>query len=131
MSVATVPSVLHLHPEDNVVVATRSLSQGTSLPEIRGISGLTTREQIDLGHKIAIRRVDSGAPIRKFGQTIGFATREIQPGEWVHTQNVEAGQLSLDYAYCSEVPPDPTPLSGRYFQGYRRADGRAATRNYL
>lgn len=131
MSVVAVPVVLHLHPEDNVVVATRSIVTEFQLPELNGASGVKTREPIDLGHKIAIRRIETGTPIRKFGQTIGFATREIQPGDWVHTHNVEAGQLSLDYAFASEVPPDPTPLTGRTFMGYRRHDGRAATRNYL
>lgn len=131
MSTVSVPVVLHLHADDNVVVATRQLSQNFALPESNGCAGISTRETIDQGHKIAVRRIETGSPIRKFGQTIGFATREIQPGEWVHTHNVEAGHLSLDYAFASEVPPDPTPLTGRTFMGYRRPDGRAATRNYI
>lgn len=131
MSVATVPVVLHLNPDDNVVVATRRIPSDFALPETNGFQGLMTREPIDQGHKIATRRIEKGSPIRKFGQTIGFATREIQPGDWVHTHNVEAGRLSLDYAYSTEVPPDPTPLTGRTFMGYRRPDGRAATRNYI
>lgn len=100
-------------------------------PPLNGLAPVTTREPIDLGHKVAVRPIDSGSPIRKFGQTIGFATRPIQTGEWVHTHNVEAGRLSLDYAFASEVPPDPQPLTGRTFMGYRRPDGRAATRNYI
>ncbi len=127
----SVPVVLHLHPEDNVVVATRPLPRDSSLPPLNGLAAVTTREPIDLGHKVAVRPIDSGSPIRKFGQTIGFATRPIQTGEWVHTHNVEAGRLSLDYAFASEVPPDPQPLTGRTFMGYRRPDGRAATRNYI
>jgi altronate hydrolase len=49
----------------------------------------------------------------------------------VHTHNVEVGRLSLDYSCATEIPPDPLPQSGRTFLGYRRADGRAATRNYI
>jgi altronate hydrolase len=44
---------------------------------------------------------------------------------------MEPGALTLDYAISSEVPPDPKPILGRTFQGFRRPDGRAATRNYI
>ncbi|MGH7127444.1 MAG: UxaA family hydrolase, partial [Planctomycetaceae bacterium] len=39
--------------------------------------------------------------------------------------------LSLDYAFSTAIPPDPEPITGRTFLGYRRPDGRAATRNYI
>ena len=118
-----------LHPDDNIVVASRNLPAGTEF----GSNGTAVRaaEAIDLGHKMATRRISRGSPVKKFGQTIGFATCDISPGSWVHTHNVEMGALSLDYAYASEVPPDPAPITGRTFMGYRRPDGRAATRNYI
>lgn len=118
-----------LNPDDNIAVAARNVPVNSSI----GSNGqaVVTREAIDLGHKVATRAIRRGEPVRKFGQTIGFATTDIAPGAWVHTHNVEAGPLSLDYAYCSEIPPDPKPITGRTFQGYRRHDGRAATRNYI
>jgi altronate hydrolase len=131
MSIATAPAVLHLHPDDNIAIATRPLPREMALDIGAGGPAVITREAIDLGHKVAVRPIARGEPIRKFGQKIGFATTEIVPGSWVHVHNVEAGQLSLDYAYASEIPPDPKPITGRTFQGYRRADGRAATRNYI
>jgi altronate hydrolase len=118
-----------LHRDDNVAVASRSLPSEFPL-EIQGRT-IPLRQAIDLGHKIAIKPIASRSPIRKFGQTIGFATTDIAPGQWVHTHNVEAGALSLDYAHASETPPPPTPITGRTFQGYRRPDGRFATRNYI
>lgn len=120
---------ISLHPDDNVVVASRNAPAGTEF----GSNGELVRasDAIDMGHKMATRRIARGAPIKKFGQTIGFATSDISPGQWVHTHNVAMGELSLDYAYSSEVPPDPQPITGRTFLGYRRADGRAATRNYI
>jgi altronate hydrolase len=125
------PAVLRLHPDDNVGVATRGISDGASIELPSGGSGLIARERIEMGHKVALVPIPRGAPIRKYGQTIGFATTEIEPGSWVHTHNVEPGSLSLDYAIASEVPSDPAPLAGRTFLGYRRPDGRAATRNYI
>lgn len=120
---------LLLNPRDTVAIAKRPIPAGTPL-ELGGHS-VTTSEAIDLGHKVALAPVDAGQPVRRYGQVIGYATERILPGQWVHRHNIEPGELSLDYAISSEVPPDPTPVTGRTFQGYRRADGRAATRNYI
>src|SRR5205807_3242236 len=66
---------------------------------------------------------------------IGFATREIAPGEHVHSQNfaVGEGELRLDYAGGSEdAPVELVPeAERRTFLGFRRADGRVGTRNYV
>lgn len=131
MSLATAPASLQLHPDDNIAIAARTLPKDTPLDLENLAAEILTREQIDLGHKVAIKPISKGTPIRKFGQIIGFATTDISPGQWVHVHNVEAGTLSLDYAYCSDIPADPEPIVGRTFMGYRRADGRAATRNYI
>jgi altronate hydrolase len=118
-----------LHPDDNIVVASRNAPPGT-MAQVNGHT-LAARQAIDLGHKMATRAIARGEPVRKFGQTIGFASADIEPGSWVHTHNVAVGALSLDYAFASEIPPDPKAISGRTFEGYRRHDGRAATRNYI
>ncbi len=131
MSLATAPASLQLHPDDNIAIAARTLPKDSPLDLDGLVAEILTREQIDLGHKVAIRPISKGTPIRKFGQIIGFATTDIAPGQWVHVHNCEAGTLSLDYAYCSDVPPDPEPILGRTFMGYLRPDGRAATRNYI
>src|SRR5258708_18084984 len=121
--------IICLHPDDNIVVAARNVP-AESVVEVNG-QPVTAREAVDLGHKLATRFIPRGSPVKKFGQTIGFASCDIVPGSWVHTHNVEVGPLSLDYAFASEVPPDPQPIAGRTFRGYRRHDGRAATRNYI
>ncbi|HEX4071817.1 MAG TPA: altronate dehydratase family protein [Planctomycetaceae bacterium] len=126
-----VPALLRLHPDDNVGVSTRRIAAGAAVDVSRGGAAVTARERVEMGHKIALVQIGRGMPIRKYGQTIGFATADIQPGEWVHTHNVEPGALSLDYAIASEVPTDPAPIHGRTFLGFRRPDGRAATRNYI
>lgn len=132
MSTVTVTSaVLRLHPEDNVGVATRGISARATVDIAGGGPSLVARERVEMGHKLALVPIARGTPIRKYGQTIGYATADIQPGDWVHTHNVEPGALSLDYAFSSAIPPEPEPLHGRTFLGYRRPDGRAATRNYI
>jgi altronate hydrolase len=136
---------VRLHPDDNVAIAKRHVNRGTAFElsgaeSPRGVArgtrtaaaaAITTRDRIDLGHKIAIASIRHGEPVRKFGQLIGYATVDIQPGDWVHSHNLAVGELHLDYQFATDVPPPPAPIEGRTFLGYRRADGRAATRNYI
>ena len=67
----------------------------------------------------------------KYGQTIGFSTADVAPGSWIHTHNLTAGSFARDYAAASEVPPQPAPLSGHTFAGYKRPDRKPGTRNYI
>src|SRR5215217_1953790 len=73
------------------------------------------------------------APVRKYGQILGFATEAIRPGEHVHTHNLAMGDFDRDYAFGIDArPTDYIPESRRAtFEGIVRADGRVATRNYL
>jgi altronate hydrolase len=120
---------LHLHPQDNLAVAARLLNAGENVQA--GKHQIQPRESIRLGHKFALGPIAKGERIRKYGQTIGFATHPIEPGAWIHTHNCAAGEFARDYAFAEETPADPAPLDGYSFQGYRRADGRAGTRNYI
>ena len=92
---------------------------------------LVLGEPVRMGHKIALVEIAPGQPVIKYGQIIGFASRPIAPGQWVHTHNVDAGAFARDYAKSTAVPPAPQPLAGYTFQGFRRADGRVGTRNYV
>ncbi len=130
MALLTDCPLVRLHPDDNVAIAKRSVPKDCPL-NVAGAVAVTTRDAIDLGHKMALVPIRQGQPVRKFGQLIGFATVDIAPGDWVHSHNLGAGELHLDYAYASQIPADPEPITGRTFLGYRRKDGRAATRNYI
>ena len=121
--------VLLLHADDNVCVAVRDLGGGERLD----VAGREIRvgDDVPMGHKIAVKDIPRGERVEKYGQTIGFASSDIEVGAWVHTHNVEAGEFDRDYAFATEIPPDPAPIEGRTFMGYRRADGKVGTRNYL
>lgn len=129
-TIATDSPFVLLHAEDDVVVARRSAPAGTVWSSPLG-EAIVCRERIDLGHKLAIRAVSVGSPVRKYGQLIGYATCDIRPGDWVHQHNLGLGELSHDYDYCTAVPPASVASVRRTFQGYRRADGRVGTRNYI
>ncbi|MBW8268258.1 UxaA family hydrolase [Caldovatus aquaticus] len=127
MDAPALPPVIRLHPEDGVAIARTALAPGAALAE-----GLRVGERrIPPGHKVALRPHAAGEPIRRYGQIIGFATRPIAPGEWVHTHNCAMGDFARDYAFGADArPTEPLPVPAT-FQGIRRADGRVATRNYI
>jgi altronate dehydratase len=85
------PRLLQLSPDDNVAAATQTLEAGQSV-EIDGRE-VRLAEQIPTGHKIAIRRIATGEKVRKYGAAIGLATRDIEPGQYVHTHNVKSDYL--------------------------------------
>ena len=127
---ADTPSLtIRLGAEDNVVVARAAILPGTELPGENVVAG----DPVPAGHKIATRAVAAGEPLRKYGQVIGFATEAIEPGRHVHVQNCEFRTFERDYAACSEAKATDYVAEAERatFQGIRRADGRAATRNYL
>ena len=129
-----------LREGDDVAVARRKIAGNTTLLESDGTS-VTLGGDIPAGHKIALRRVKTGDPVRRYGQIIGYATADIEPGDWVHTRNLGFGKgqgeggdaLHLDYEYSAAVPPvDYVPeAQRRTFPGYLRPDGRVGTRNYV
>lgn len=122
----TAPLSIRLHPNDNVVVARVDILPGTPVE-----GGIGAANLIPAGHKMLTRAVKSGEALRKYNQIIGFATEDIAPGAHVHTHNCAMGDFERDYAYCSDVRRTDFVESAATFQGYRRADGRAATRNYI
>jgi len=129
MPLAAAIDAILLHPRDNVAVAARPLEAGTEI--IAGQVHLRLAEPVRMAHKIALSSIAEGESVVRYGQTIGFATAPIAPGQWVHSHNLAAGAFDRDYAIASEIPPDPPPISDRTFAGYRRADGKAGTRNYV
>ena len=126
-----VPLVLRLNPADDVVIARRQLVSGTLVKS----EGITVVGLVPPGHKVATRAVAKGQPVRRYNQVIGFATRDIRPGEHVHLHNLgigeEHGAFARDYAFCADVRPTPAAAPQATFRGIVRPDGRVATRNYV
>jgi (2R)-sulfolactate sulfo-lyase subunit alpha len=49
---------------------------------------IEAKSDIPIGHKLAIRPLDNGATVIKYGVDIGKAIAPIQVGEHTHVQNV-------------------------------------------
>ncbi len=120
---------LQLNPHDNLAIAKADVAQGAIVQTPDG-NELTIRDRIPAGHKFALRAIEAGAPVLRYGCRIGDATQPIQPGEWVHAHNLSVGAMSAARECRVVAAPLPAPVR-QTFQGYRRADGRVGTRNYL
>jgi altronate hydrolase len=120
-----------LKPEDDVAIAKREISAGTILDDVG--TRIEVRQAIKPGHKVARRAKQPGDVVRRYGQPIGFATRDIAVGDHVHTQNLGVGELHQEYEVGTDVVPvQRYPLAQmRHFDGYQREDGRVGTRNYV
>ena len=80
-------SVLHLAPEDNVVVACRDLKSGEFF-EIMGHSPVKLHQLILIGHKVALRAIKKLGKIVKFGMPVVSAREDIVIGNHVHIHNM-------------------------------------------
>ena len=123
------PMTACLNLQDNVAVALKNLAHGyVIVPE-----GIVCKTYVPAGHKVAIDKIRAQDPVRKYGQIIGFASKDIQPGDHVHTHNMEMGDFIRDYAFGANACVTETISKGKQakFNGIFRRDGRVATRNYI
>ncbi len=123
--------LIHLHQQDNVAIAVADVAAGEEVA-IDG-TGLMAVEPIATMHKVAIAPIKQGDAVIKYGQFIGYAAADIQPGQHVHTHNCIVGDFAKDYGFCRHaVATDFVPDAERAtFMGYRRDNGKVGTRNYI
>jgi len=123
--------IIRLHPADDVVIARQQLVGGTKLIDEK----VTVVGLIPPGHKVATHAIAKGAPVKRYNQIIGFASRDIAPGEHVHLNNLQMGTFDRDYAFGVDAKPTQYVTPPATFMGIVRANGpnpgRVATRNYL
>jgi altronate dehydratase small subunit len=89
-------AALRLKDDDDVAVVLRALEPGNAVRF--GETVVVAAAAIPSGHKIALRAIDAGALIRKYGQVIGRASMPIASGEHVHVHNVEGTRGRGDLA---------------------------------
>jgi altronate hydrolase len=124
-------TLIRLHDTDNVLIAKAQLSLGQQI----GIDGATVRlrAQVPAGHKVAACAIAQGEPVRKYDTIIGFASRDIEAGEHVHSHNIELREYERDPGFGLDVRPVAyVPEAERAtFMGIVRPDGQVGTRNFI
>ncbi|MEE2888475.1 MAG: UxaA family hydrolase [Planctomycetota bacterium] len=139
MSADPVPTELTLqqcavqvHPADNVVVVRDEVQPGTLVKTPDGVT-LTISGVVTPGNRFATVEIADGEVVRQYNQPIG-TSRGIRAGDPVTALNMsDEVPVVRDLPGDLESPaPDYLPESERSsFLGYRRADGRVGTRNWI
>lgn len=116
---------------DNVVVTLKDYQKGNQI-SYEGTS-IEVLEEVPVGHKVAARGIEKGTDVVKYGYPIGSAKKDILPGEWVHTHNV---QTNLEGTLAYNYEPKKTQLmedgeTSRTFEAYKRKNGEVGIRNEI
>jgi galactarate dehydratase len=124
------PRAVRLHASDNVAVIVNDggVAAGATFDD-----GLVATDAIPQSHKVSLRAIAEGEAVRRYGEVIGIARRALPAGSWVREKDlVMPRPPALDsLPRSTAVPPEPAPLEGYTFEGYRNADGSVGTRNLL
>jgi len=122
--------LLRLHNTDDVAIALSPISAGEHI-EFEDFS-FTALDDIEKGHKIALKPISKDDRVIKYGAPIGFALEDIKQGAWVHTHSIRTTlHDELEYQYqpefVSQAPAEPSPPVNIY----RRANGEIGIRNEI
>jgi galactarate dehydratase len=125
-----IPLYIKMHEGDNVAIVA---NDGGLAAGVQFVCGLSLRERVPQGHKVALEDIAEGGVVRRYNVPIGYALKDIPAGSWVHER-----LLKMPDARTLENLPIATarrdalpPLEGYTFEGYRNADGSVGTRNIL
>ena len=77
-----------VNPKDNIAVAIKEIKAGETVTGIGNLE-LQANEDIMRNHKVAVAEVAENEPVLKYGERIGFASKPIRPGDWVHSHNLK------------------------------------------
>ena len=121
---------LKINDRDNVIVALNTIPSGTHFC-LNDDFCFTVREEIPAGHKMAIAHIPAGSEVIKYGYRIGYASEDINFGDWVHVHNLKTalGDL-LEYTY-EPVSVEETRTEDAAFMGFVRPDGKVGVRNEI
>ena len=119
-------------PKDNVAVVKKPISIATGLEMPDGRRVLVT-DSIEPGHRFATRAIPEGDFVLQYGQPIGTSLGINEGDPITHSNMSDAVPVVRDLPEDLHTPP-PNYLPQHElatFSGFRRADGRVGTRNYL
>jgi len=131
---ASPPHAIRMDERDNVAIVANGDGLDAGATFASGFAaGLTLRERVPQGHKVALADIAEGEAVVRYGIAIGHAQKPIARGSWVHERLLRMpAARSLEGLPIATVKPAPQPpLEGFTFEGFRNADGSVGTRNIL
>jgi altronate hydrolase len=122
--------LIKVNQQDNVAVALDRLKKG-QLVSIDNLE-FEIKEEITMGHKVAVTNIKAGDTVIKYGYTIGYALVNISIGEKVHTQNLKTSLKGLlEYNYHPQLNVGLAESANYTFEGYTRENGDIGIRNEI
>ncbi|TFG18139.1 MAG: altronate hydrolase [Promethearchaeota archaeon] len=82
-----------MSPKDNCATALENISKEQEININDKI--ITINQEIPMGHKFAVKDIHEGDIIKKYGEIIGIATKDIKMGDWIHTHNIRSHYLEV------------------------------------
>lgn len=83
--------LLILDDRDNVAIATVDLRTGDHATA--GATSLVLRDDVNRGHKVALRAMPTGTDVLRYGEVIGVTTATVESGDHVHVHNLISKRL--------------------------------------
>lgn len=84
---------LRLHSTDNCIVTLNDVANGETVSWDGG--EVVVKNDVTLGHKLAIVPLKAGDKVVKYGAAIGSATQDIAPGEHIHSHNLKSDAIAI------------------------------------
>jgi altronate dehydratase small subunit len=102
-----VKRAIMMNSKDNVATALENLEAGVAtsviLPSQKLFKEVTTKQRaIPFGHKFAVVAIGKGDKVIKYGEVIGNASHDIEPGDYVHIHNVKSNRMQLPEVWYRE-----------------------------
>jgi (2R)-sulfolactate sulfo-lyase subunit alpha len=92
-------SILLHEPDDDVGVAVVDLKKGASAGAVtlegKAVGSVKMRDNVPLGHKVALRDLPKDKIVIKYGREIGKVVQAIAKGGHVHTHNLKTMRWSI------------------------------------
>lgn len=79
--------VIIINLKDNVAIAIKKLEKNQKY-DLQGDT-IIIKDNIEAGFKLAIKNIEKGDKVIKYGEVIGRAIQDIEIGEIVHIHNLE------------------------------------------
>ncbi len=115
-----------ISPLDSVAVALVPLKKGEEH------EGVTLLEDIEKGHKFALKPIKTGEKVIKYGEVIGRATKDIAVGEHIHSHNMATNlEGTLEYSYNKKEAAALDKKTAPRVKVYERKNGDIGIRNEL
>ena len=121
---------LKIHPDDNVLVALKNLSSGTTISFNDGT--LILQQDVGAKHKFFINDMNTGDDVIMYGTLVGKVQSDIPRGSLMTTQNTKHAAVKYTYRGFKSRwnAPDVLKFANKTFNGYKRSDGKVGTANY-